>query len=372
MRVDDFLVERWLNTYEHNVELNLAETCVDSFTLGGFLEFTGSFDFFERFMNTKLTYGFIEGNPELRRGIASLYRQARPESVLVTGGAIEANFNSFYSLVEPGDTVVSVAPTYQQLYSVAKGFGARVKLLRLRPDNGWLPDVEELKTLVDRKTRMIVINNPNNPTGSLIDDGLLKAIIDVAEDCGAYLHSDEAYRGLYVNPGDRVPSAVDLYEKAIAVGSFSKTFGLTGLRLGWITAGEEVIRECIRHRDYTTISKGILDEALAVIAIKNHVKIMERNNEIVRRNHQLLERWMADSPSASWVSPRAGSTGFMKVECEMSSEELCRRLITEKSTLLVPGECFEVEKHVRIGLGNDASVLRKGLSRLGGFLEENR
>ena len=372
MRVDDFLVERWLNTYEHNVEINLAETCVDPFTLGGFLEFTKSFDFLEKFMNTKLTYGFIEGNPELREGIASWYEHAQPEEILVTGGAIEANFNSFYSLIEPGDTVISVAPTYQQLYSVAKGFGAEVKLLKLRPENGWLPDIEELKGLVDGKTKMIIINNPNNPTGSLIETGLLRAICDVAEDSGAYLHSDEAYRGLYVNPGAKVPSTVDLYDKAISVGSFSKPLSLTGLRLGWITAKKDVIRECMRHRDYTTISKGMIDEALALIAVKNSAKIMERNNDIIRKNHALLDKWIDDEPAISWVSPRAGSTGFMRVDSKVSSEELCRRIIEEKSTLLVPGECFGVEKHMRIGFGNDTAVLRKGLSRLKDFLDANK
>lgn len=372
MRVDEFLVERWMNEYEHDVEVNLAETCVEPFTLRGFLEFVGQEDFLEEMMDTPLTYGHIEGNPELRGGISCLYDGVDPEDILVTGGAIEANFNAFYSLVEPGDTVISVFPTYQQLHSVAKGFGAEVKRLYLRPESGWLPDLEELKELVDGKTKMIVINNPNNPTGSLITGGLLKAICEVADDAGAYVLSDEAYRGLYIKEGDHTPSVVDIYEKGVATGSFSKSISLTGLRLGWITASSEVIHECKLHRDYTTISKGMIDEALAALAMEHIAAILERNNAIVRENHRLLGRWLEEEPLLDWVPPRAGSVGFMRHHLDVTAEELCKDLIEEESTFLVPGDCFEMSDHIRIGYGNNFDVMSEGLGRLKAYLNRHR
>jgi len=368
MRVDEFKVERCMNEWEHNVQYNLAETCVDPFTLAEFLDFVGRPDFFEKFQHKQLTYGYIEGNPKLREGIANLYDDVKPDNVLVTGGAIEANFNSFYSLVEPGDTVISVAPTYQQLFSVPKGFGAKVKKLDLKPENGWLPDLEQLKEHIDSKTKMIVINNPNNPCGSLIDEPTLRAICEIAESVDAYVHSDEAYRGLYIDPNDEVPSVVDVYEKGIAVGSFSKSFSLTGLRLGWITSNEETVYQFMLRRDYTTISKSMLDEALAAEAMPHVDRILERNNKVVRENWKLLDNWISKEPYLSWVKPKAGSVAFINQEAEFTSKELCLRLIKERSTFLVPGECFEHPDHLRVGYGNNMKLLEDGLEQVSEFL----
>jgi aspartate/methionine/tyrosine aminotransferase len=370
MRVDEFLVERWMNEYEHNVTYNLAETCADPFTLAEFLEFVGKSNFFDDFQHKQLTYGYIEGNPDLRKGIANLYDDVNPDDVLVTGGAIEANFNSFYSLVEPGDTVISVSPTYQQLHSVPKGFGAKIKFLDLTPENGWLPDLEQLKSHVDSKTKMIVLNNPNNPCGSLIDTPTLKAICEIAEGVGAYVHSDEAYRGLYIDPKDKVPSIVDIYDKGIAVGSFSKPFSLTGLRLGWITSNSEAVHQFMLRRDYTTISKSMLDEALAAEAMPYIDRILERNNTIVRGNWKLLDEWISNESYLSWVKPKAGSVAFIKQDTSYTSEELCLRLIKERSTFLVPGECFEHPDHLRIGYGNNRKLIEDGLVQVSEFLSE--
>jgi aspartate/methionine/tyrosine aminotransferase len=372
VKVDKFLVERFIGAYEHEVELNLAETCVNPFTLGEFLTLMGKENFFEEFKETQLTYGFVDGSPELRQGIAKLYRNMKPENILISGGAIGANFLVFYTLVEPGDTVISIFPAYQQLYSVAKSFGANVKLLKLREENRWLPDVDELSKLVDNKTKLIVLINPHNPTGSLIDDKLLKEICAVAEDADAYVLCDEAYRGLYINPDDYVPSVVDVSDNAIAIGSFSKAFSLTGLRLGWIAASEEIIEECKLHRDYTTISNGLIDDALATIAVKNVDKIFKRNLKIIRTNHQILSQWIEDEPLIDWVPSRAGSIAFLHYNLKIPSEILCLSLIKEKGTLLVPGSCFGMEGYLRIGYGCKTENLKEGLSRFKEFLNHHR
>lgn len=368
MKIDPFLVEQFMDAYEHDVELNLAETCVDPFTLGEFLTLMGREDFLEELKETQLTYGFIEGSPNLRQGIANRYDHMKPENILVTGGAIGANFLVFYTLVEPGHTVISIFPTYQQLYSVAKSLGANVKLLHLREANQWLPSVEELSKLVDDKTKLIVINNPHNPTGSLIDTDVLKEICAIAEDADAYLLCDESYRGLYINPDDSVPSVVDLSNRAIVSGSFSKPFSLTGLRLGWVAANKHVIEECKVHRDYTTISNGVINDALAALAMKHVDKIYKRNLKIIRTNHRILSCWVKDEPLIEWVPPRAGSIGFLRYNLDMSSEELCLHLIQEKGTFLVPGSCFEMEGYLRIGYGCKTEILQAGLLRFKDFL----
>jgi aspartate/methionine/tyrosine aminotransferase len=364
LKVDDFLVEKFLNAYEHKVEVNLGETCVEPFTLGEFLELIEYTNFFDDLKKAKLTYGFVEGDPELRNGLASMYKHMKAENIITTLGAIGANFLAFYSLINPGDTVISIFPTYQQLYSVPKSFGANVKLLRLRPENGWIPKTNELSKLIDKKTKLIVINNPHNPTGSLINAELLKEICGMAEDAGAYVLCDESYRGLYLKPGDYVPSAVDLSERAIATGSFSKAFSLTGLRLGWIAANEKIIKECMLHRDYTTISTGIIDNALAALAIKHKDRIYQRNLKIIRTNHEILTHWVENENLIDWVPPKAGSVAFLKYKMDVPSKEICLRLIRKKRTLLVPGSCFEMEGYLRIGYGCRTQTLIEGLLRL--------
>jgi len=372
LKVDKFLVERFIGAYEHDVELNLAETCVNPFTLGEFLKLAGKENFFEELKETQLTYGFVDGFPDLREGIAKLYKNMKPENILAAGGAIGANFLVFYTLVEPGDTVISIFPAYQQLYSVAKSFGANVKLLKLREENNWLPDINELSELIDNKTKLIVLINPHNPTGSLINEKLLKEICTIAEDAGAYVLCDEAYRGLYINPDDYVPSVVDLSSRAIATGSFSKAFSLTGLRLGWIAASEEIIEECKLRKDYTAISNGLIDEALAALAVKNVDKIYKRNLQIIRTNYRILSQWIEDEPLISWVPPKAGSIAFPRYNLKMPSETLCLRLIKEKGTLLVPGSCFGMEGYLRISYGCKTETLKEGLLRFKDFLNSYR
>lgn len=370
MKVDPFLVERFLSTYELEAELNLAETCVDPFTLREFLALMGEENFLEQLKDMQLTYGFGKGSPALLEGLANLYDHMKPENILINGGAIGSNFLVFYSLVEPGDTVISVFPAYQQLYSTAKSFGANVKLLRLREDNQWLPDLDELVDLVDEKTKLIVINNPHNPTGSLIEADLLKKICAIAEDAGAYLLCDEAYRGLYVRPDDFVPSAVDLSDRAIVTGSFSKPLSLTGLRLGWIAARKKIIEECYDHRHYTTLTNDIIADALAALAVKHVDRIYERNLKILRRNYRVLSQWIRDEPLIKWVPPKAGSIAFFRYNLNISSKDLCLRLVREKGTLLTPGSCFDMEGFLRIGYGCKTKILETGLLRVKDYLKE--
>ena len=372
MKVDTFLVEQFMDRYEMKVDFDIAETCVKPFTLGEFLKLMGKEDFFEEFKKKKLTYGYINGSPEFRQGIANLYKTMKADNILMAGGAIGANFLTFYSLVDPGDTVISIFPAYQQLYSTAKSFGANVKLWKMKWEDNWEPDLDVLSSFVDKKTKMIVINNPHNPTGYLFDNKILKQICQIAEEADAYLLYDEAYKGLYINEEDHVTSVVDTYEKAISTGSFSKGLSLTGLRLGWIAANEHIIEECVRHRQYTTISNGIIDDALAALAMKQVDKIYKRNKEIVRTNHKILSEWIKNEPLIDWIPARAGSVGFLKHHLDMTSEELCVKLIKDKSTFLIPGSCFEMEGFLRIGFGNDTEILRTGLSRFKEFLDAFR
>ena len=259
----------------------------------------------------KLTYGDITGYPPLKEGIASLYRGLKGENVITTHGAAGANHHLFLSLLSPGDKVVSVMPTYQQLYSIPRSLGARVEILKLRKENAFLPDLDELESLVGNDTKLVCINNPNNPSGALIDAETLGNIVEIARRAGAYLMADEVYRHL-TQDDTYSESVADMYEKGISVGSMSKTFSMAGLRLGWIaTRDEKAMREFLTHRDYDHISSGMLDERVAALALKYKEAIFARNRGIVRENLAILDEWIKGEKNFDYVKPsipfRAGA-----------------------------------------------------------------
>lgn len=261
-------------------------------------------------------------------------------------------------------------PTYQQHYSIPESIGAEVRILQLRPENNFLPDIEELKSLIDSKTKMITVNNPDNPTGSWIPADIMKQVADAAASVGAYVLSDEVYRGISED-GSYMHSIVDIYEKGISVGSMSKIFSLAGLRMGWIaTQDMEVIEQLHERRDYDTISCGVLDDMLASLALANKERIFERNREILLKNREILESWVQETEGVHYIKPVAGTTALVYYDKDIPSYDLCVRLIREKGLLFTPGSCFELEHCVRIGYAFDSKLLRQGLDRFAEFLAE--
>lgn len=370
MRIKPFAVEQWMNEHEESARWNIAETCVEPLHLSELFELSGDTDGFIRSLSRlKLTYGHICGSPELREHIARLYgSDIDAGQVLIASGAIGANFLVYYALVEPGDTVISVSPTYQQLYSVAESLGANVKILQLRRERDYLPDVDELRALVDKKTRLIVINNPNNPTGALMDEALVREIASVAEECGAYVHCDEVYRGLEHEAGSQGPSIVSVYERGISTGSMSKVFSLAGLRTGWVVASRGILDRVLEHRDYTTISCGAVDDALATLALANVDRILARNLALLRRNAGVLGDWIRSEPQLDYVPPRAGTTTLVEYNYPLSSTEFCEGLLRHGGTFVAPGSCFDCEGTFRVGFGCAAEVLDGGLHGISEYL----
>jgi aspartate/methionine/tyrosine aminotransferase len=368
MKIAPFGVEQWMNAHEERAVFNIGETCVHSLTLDELLAFD---DDPERALaelrGLQLTYGHIWGSPELRALIGALYEDLPPQQTLVTNGAIGANFLAQYSLLEAGDRVVVVQPTYQQLLSVPASFGAEVVPLPLRPEHGWLPDLQELRSLLQAPTAMVVINNPNNPTGALMEAGALRELVDVVRPTGAWLLADEVYRGIE-HDGETAPSVVDLYERGVSTGSLSKVYSLAGLRVGWIAGPPDAIEVCTEHRDYTTISVGQLDERLAAIALRASDKLLARNLAIVRKNAEIVDRWVQNELRLSYVRPRAGTTAFVRYEYDLPSEELCQRLFDETGAFVVPGAAFDWEGWFRLGYAFDSTRLIDGLEAISGFL----
>ena len=370
MKIEPFKVEEWMNEYEVGARFNIAETCVDSVSLDELFQLTGADkeQFLRELCGRRLTYGDIEGLPAFRQGVCGLYKTLSPEMIVPTHGAAGANHHIFYSLLEPGDRVISVMPTYQQLYSIPESFGAQVCALKLKPENGFLPDLKELEQLAANGAKMICINNPNNPTGALMPPEMLQAIVDIARAAGAYLLCDEVYRHLTQEDVDS-PSVADLYEKGISVSSMSKVFSLAGIRLGWIAAKDpEVVRACMYHRDYDLISCGMLDEAAAALALTHADRLLARNKGIVRENLALLDAWVSAEPLVHYVKPQAGTTALVYYDLEIPSYEFCREMYHATGAFVTPGACFEEEYCMRIGYAADRRTLEQGLAAISEFL----
>lgn len=371
MKIATFKVEEWMNLNETKAKYNIAETCVDSVTLDELFRLAGRDrrEFFETLAQRRMTYGAIFGADELKTAISGLYRSVGTEEIITTHGAAGANHLALYSLVEPGDAVVSVMPTYQQLYSIPESYGAKVRILKLKKEENFLPNLDRLRTLVNEKTKIICINNPNNPTGALIPEETLHRIVEIARGVGAYVLCDEVYR--FLTQEDGYPESIaDLYEKGIAVGSMSKVFSLAGLRLGWIaTRSKEAMREILLHRDYDTISCGMIDEALAAIALEAKEAIIGRNRGIVKENLAVLDAWVTKEPRFSYVKPQCGTTALLYCDVDMPSEEFCSKLLAETGAFLTPGSCFDEEHCFCIGYACNKRELEEGLAKLSEFVK---
>jgi aspartate/methionine/tyrosine aminotransferase len=370
MKIKEFGVERWMDLYETKCTFNLAETCVESLTIDELLTMTGrQGSVLDDLRPMKMTYGAIEGSPRLRRAISGLYEKQASNNIIVTHGAIGGNALIYETLVEPGDTVISVLPTYQQHYSIPESYGADVRILKLREENAFLPDLNELRSLVNDKTKLIAINNPNNPTGSLMDKDFLLKIVAIARQCGTYLLCDEVYRGTDQEGDGFTASVADLYEHGISTASMSKTYSLAGLRLGWIAGPVELIHAVGVHRDYNTISVGMIDDYFAALALEHRDVILKRSHDIVRRNLAILARWVENEPRISWVKPESGTTALLKYDVDMSSRDFCTELVETTGVMLTPGSALDFEGYVRIGYANTTAILEQGLARFSEFLK---
>ena len=369
MKIKEFGVERWMDLYENQCTYNLAEACVESLTVDQLLSLTGKQDcILDELRTLKLTYGAIEGSARLREAISAMYERQTPANVIVTHGAIGGNALVYETLVEPGDTVISVLPTYQQHYSIPESYGADVRILKLREENAFLPDLAELRSLVNDKTRLIAINNPNNPTGSLMDENFLREVGEIARLCGAYVLCDEVYRGTDQHGNGYTASIADVYERGVSTGSMSKTYSLAGLRLGWIAGPEELIHAVAIHRDYNTISVGMIDDHFASIALEHRAAILARNHDIVRANLAIVDAWVAKEPAISYIKPKSGTTALLKYDLPMSSRDFCTALIEQTGVMFTPGSALDMEGYVRIGYANNRNVLEAGLAKVSQFL----
>lgn len=392
VKIEPFAVEQWMEKHETGAKYNIAETCCASISVDDLREISDDKSTNPLTLSTKLTYGPIRGSDELRGQLARLYSVKTPtplppDNILITAGGIQANFLLYYTLVGPGDHVICHYPTYQQLYSVPESLGAEVSLWKSKETDGWKLDIKELESLIKPNTKLIILNNPQNPTGAIIPRSTLEEIVELARPKNILIHADEVYRPLFhsISPADKEfpPSILSLgYENTIATGSMSKAYGLAGLRVGWIASrSKAVIDACAAARDYTTISVGRLDDAISSFALAPSCihNLLRRNIDLAKGNLELLEKFIESHRWAcDWVKPRAGTTAFVrftKMGKPVDDVAFCETLLERTGVMFVPGSlCFgrgeDFKGYVRIGFVPEREVLEKGLEALRSFMED--
>jgi aspartate/methionine/tyrosine aminotransferase len=377
VKIETFALERWMTAWETKTPFDIAESGIYPMTLRELLAFEPAEErerILGGFLDLRLGYSEAPGTLELRQAIAATYRDTGPDEVLVTTGAIEANFLLFNALLEPGDHVVAVHPAYQQLYSVPRAIGCDVSLWRLRPETGFRFDLDELERLATPRTRLIVINTPHNPTGAMLSAEDLRRIERLASSIGALVLSDEAYRWLEIPGGEpQAPPMRDLHGAGVSVGTLSKPFGLPGLRIGWIAGPADLVAKCWASRDYVTLSPGKLNDAAAVLALKHRERVVARTQAIVRANLETAKAWFAEhSDVLSWTPPRGGLLSLIRYALDIPSLELANLLAEKYGVMLAPGSVFGVEGHLRLGIGQTPDVFAEGLRRTAACLADLR
>ncbi|MFC4098720.1 aminotransferase class I/II-fold pyridoxal phosphate-dependent enzyme [Paenibacillus xanthanilyticus] len=375
MEMPPFAVEVWMDRYGKRSRFNLADTCVDCMTLDELLGLGGK-EAREQLWNAlvyrKQIYGDSIGSPSLRSAIAKRYKGASPGQVMVMNGALSANALVMMTLLRPGDRVIAFHPTFQQLFEFPAMLGAKVDLLPLRPENDFEPDPDELRRMITPETKLLVINNPNNPTGTLYDREMLMQISAIAREAGAFILCDEVYFNLRPEDRETAPSIAEVYERGIATSSLSKTLSLAGIRIGWMTAPSDVIAACKQNHFYMTISCGILYDQIAVHALTHYDRLLERGRALLSRNVDLLRQWAANEPDIEFHPPQGGAAALLRLTNGRNTVAFCKKLLEQTGVLLTPGACFGLDEgYMRVGCAGKTDVLQEGLAHLHWFLHHD-
>ena len=378
MKIRPFAVEEWMNAWETGAKYNIAETCVDSISLNELFELTGENKekFLEDFCEKRLTYGDIEGYPEFKKGICKLYKTIKPEEIIPTHGATGANHHVFYSLISPGDRVISIRPTYQQLYSIPESYGADVQIIDLKKETGYLPDIEEIRRLATPETRMICINNPNNPTGAIMEKEDLEKIAEVVKKYDLFVLSDEIYSELTYTGNNHVTiaSLPGMKERTILINGFSKSYAMTGWRLGYACGPEVIIKQMLKIHQFAIMCAPTTSQYAAVEALRNGDEdVAKMREEYNGRRRYLMHRFQ--EMGLSCFEPFGAFYVFPCIkEFGMTSEEFATKLLNSQKVAVVPGTAFGDcgEGYLRISYAYSLEDLKKALDRMEIFIQELR
>lgn len=363
MNIPDFKLEEFWKKYEFTAPYLLCCSDAETWTLQELLAMADD-DSKKRWDSLALGYTESNGHPILLEEIAHLYDSVKADEILTFAGAEEGIYCTMRVLVQPGDHVIVIDPSYQSLAALPKAFGAEVSSIKLKVENQWNLDLEEVKKAFRSNTKLVVLNYPHNPTGALLDRKVVNEIVQLARKNGTYIFCDEVYRYLEIDETRRIPSIADLYEKGISLNVMTKSFGLAGLRIGWLATKEKnLLRKIGSYKLYTSICNSAPSEILAVMALRVKDQILNRNRGIMLKNLQILEEFMQrNSSSLSWIRPQSGTVGLVKLLLPVSVDIFANDLVEKEGVLIMPGSVLDLPGNFfRIGFGrkNMPEVLKR-------------
>ena len=365
MRIDRFEMERMQSRHWHQVEFDLSESGVLPLRIDELLARDGDP---EAFLETALGYPLSEGSDVTREHISRWYEDAATSNVTVLNGGSEANLLTLWSLLEPGDRLAFMVPNYMQGWGLGRHYGEATDVFRLRRERErWALDLDELNDVVTHETKIVMVCNPNNPTGHVLTSEEMDAVVAAAERVGAWLVCDEIYRGAEVEGEDASPTFWGRHDKVVVTSCLSKAFAMPGLRIGWVVAPQDLIEEIWVRHDYTTLTPGIASDILAGVAMEPRTRewILARTRGIIRRHLPRLEEWIHTHDDVfDYVRPVAGAIAFVEYDLPVGSTALTERIRTEQSVLLVPGDVLGHGRGIRFGYGFDIEHTLKGLARV--------
>jgi aspartate/methionine/tyrosine aminotransferase len=366
MNLKPFRIEHYYAKYEFTAQFMLSSSDMQSRSIAELLVLEP--DARERFDEHWLGYTESSGAPYLREAIAGIYKTTSSDDVLVISSAEEGIFLVYHALLAAGDHVIVETPCYESGLELAHSTGAEVSQWTRHFEDGWAHDLAALEALIRPNTKMIYINTPSNPTGINMKPEVFTAIMHLTKERGIVVFCDEVYRELEHDPNTRLPAVCDTYENAISLGSMSKSYGLPGLRLGWLASrNPSLLEKCLHFKYYTTICSSAPSEFLTALALRQRAVILTRNLEIVRRNLPVLEAFLArHSDLFSWVKPNASPIGFPRVNISGDVTDFCEQIVRETGVLLLPGGVYDQPQHIRMGYGR--SDMPEALDRLEAYL----
>lgn len=367
MPIKPFRIEQYFGKYEFTAKYLLSSSDAESRAIQELFDLEpGSHD---RFLEHWCGYTESPGAPALREVISGMYRGIQPEHVLVTAATEEGIFVFYHALAGAGDHVIVETPCYESALEVARSIGAQVSEWRRCYENGWAHDLAALENLLQPNTKIIYINTPHNPTGLLMSGGAFQQVMKLASSRGIIVFCDEVYRELEHDPANRLPAACEIYERAVSLGSMSKTYGLPGLRLGWLACRDaEILERCLEFKYYTTICSSAPSEFLAALALRHRGVLVQRNREIVLRNLPLLEAFFRQrSDLFEWVKPNASPIGFARFKPQREVQSFCEEVVKNAGVLLLPGTVYDQPRHIRFGFGR--KNMPESLVQLSAFLD---
>ena len=368
MKFEQFELERNQSLFENEVDFNLSESGVHPLKLSEILTEEEQ----KEILHTELFYGYTNGTPELRQRVADIYgNQFSKENVLITSGSAEANFLSVMTQLNSGDEIIYMVPNYLQIFHLARSFGIKVNILPIRQELGWQWDPDELEDLINAKTKMIAVCNPNNPTGALMSSEIMDIVIGLSEDRDCWLLSDEVYRGAELD-GVECRSFAGATDKTIVNAGLSKAYSLPGLRMGWSVGSESYIERAWSFHDFTVINVAYLSDWVASRILENSRRkaILDRTKNHLNHNLDMLLKWGEDFPELTFSRPDAAAITFAKLNLPIGCEDFIFHLRDNYSVLLTAGKWHGLEGYIRFGYGTPTNYVMGGLGRIAQYLNQ--